>query len=82
MTTLNLTTLKADDARVEVSFTVGNGEVIKGSIENSFFQEFISAPNQQLSPARRQRIVAENAAWLTAEADRQLRMGHTQITIA
>lgn len=82
MTTLNLTTLKADDARVEVSFTVGNGQVVKGSIENSFFQEFVSSPAQQLSPARRQRIVEENATWLAAEADRQLRMGHTQITIA
>ncbi|MFZ2587339.1 MAG: hypothetical protein WAZ18_04375 [Alphaproteobacteria bacterium] len=82
MTRLNLAALNATDAHVEVSFTTGNGEIVKGSIENSFFDEFVAQPNQKLSAAKRQRILNDNVPFLIAEADRQLRLGHKHITIA
>lgn len=79
---LNLAALNADGASVEVTFTTGNGQVVKGSIENSFFEEFAPTPTHTLSPARRARIVQDNADWLANEAERQLRMGAQHVVIS
>lgn len=79
--TLDLRTLRADGGRVECTFVTAEGQTVKGAIEKSFFEEFLTQPQQVLSPVHTQRIVTDNTAYLTAEAERQLRMGHSNITI-
>lgn len=79
--TLDLRSLRADSGRVECTFVTAQGQAVKGAIEKSFFEEFLTQPKQVLSPVHTQRIVSDNAAYLAAEAERQLRMGHRNITI-
>lgn len=78
---LDLRSLQADGGRVECTFVTPDGKAVRGAIEKSFFDEFLTQPAQTLSPVRTQRIVAENEAYLVGEAERQLRMGHRNITI-
>lgn len=79
---LDISSLRADGARVEVSFTTPNGQQVKGAIEQSFFEDFMGQPNPQLTQAHKQRIVSDNEAWLATEAERQLELGYREITIA
>lgn len=79
---LDLSSLRADGGRVEVSFTAPNGKTVRGAIEQSFFEDFMGQPNPRLTPQHTQRIVADNQAWLAAEAERQLNLGYREITIA
>lgn len=78
---LDLKSLRADGARVECTFVTPEGRAVRGAIEKSFFEEFLTEPKQVLSPIRTQRIVSDNESYLSAEAERQLRMGHRNITI-
>lgn len=80
--TLDLRSLRADGAKVECSFVTREGRVVRGEIEKTFFEEFSTAPAQPLSPQRRQRIVADNAAYLAEQAEKQLRLGHRTVTIS
>lgn len=79
--TLDLRSLRADGGRVECTFVTAEGQAVQGAIEKSFFEEFLTQPKQVLSPVHTQRIVSDNAAYLASEAERQLRMGHRNITI-
>lgn len=81
LVTLDIRSLRADGGRVECTFVTAEGQVVQGAIEKSFFDEFATQPRQTLSPMHTQRIVADNAAYLASEAERQLRMGHRNITI-
>lgn len=78
---LDLTSLKPTAGRVECSFVTPQGTVVKGAIEESFFQDFLSQPTPKLSVIHQQRILADNQTWLVAEAERQLRLGHTSVII-
>jgi hypothetical protein len=79
--TLDLRSLRADGGRVECTFVTPDGQAVRGAIEKSFFEEFLTQPKQILSPMHTQRIVSDNAAYLAAEAERQLRLGHRNVTI-
>jgi hypothetical protein len=78
---LDLKSLRADGARVECTFVTGEGRLVRGEIEKSFFEEFATVPAQTLTPVKQQRIVADNAAYLAEQAERQLRLGHRTVTI-
>lgn len=71
---------QADGGRVECTVSTPSG-VVRGVIEESFFEDFMGQPKPQLTPVQRQRIVRENAEWFQTEADRQLRMGNRQVVI-
>lgn len=79
---LNLSSLKADGAKVELQFTTQDGAVVAGHIEQTFFEEFAGTPNVTLTPARKQRILEQNTDWLVAEAERQLMTGMNKVVIA
>jgi len=81
-TKLLLETLRqADGGVVECSVTAPDGTILKGSIEDSFFEEFQVGPNAALTPLKKARILQDNIAWLEAEAERQWRMGSRELVI-
>lgn len=75
---LLLETLRtATDGHVEVSVSTPQG-MVKGIIEESFFQEFSPAPTA-LSAARLTRIVADNTTYLEGEVAKQLALSPQQV---
>jgi len=82
MAKLLLETLRSvDGGKVECDVMTPDGAVVKGEIAASFFEDFMGAPEPALSPAKRTRIVRENAGYLEAEAERQWRQGHRALVI-
>lgn len=75
------TLMLVDGGRVECSVAAPDGTVVKGVIPESFFEEFQTAPNMQLSPQRRGRIIQDNLAYLEAKADLQWRAGSRELVI-
>lgn len=83
VTKLLLETIRqADSGTVTCVLQTDRGEV-RGTIEQSFFEEFFGAPapTQQVSTARAQRVLQDNQNWLEAEAERQLTLGAQEIVI-
>ena len=87
-TRLMLETLRqADDGHVECHVATPDGKVLKGVIEQSFFEEFMTAQPpvapamrdaqvaKRVDEARHQRIVRDNLTYLEKEFDKQWRMG-------
>lgn len=71
----------ADGGRVECSVATPDGTVVQGIIEQSFFDEFVGAPQQVLTPVKRGRIVQDNIDYLEGEAERLWREGRREIHI-
>jgi hypothetical protein len=71
----------ADGGKVECDVVTPDGTVTRSVIEQSFFDEFVGAPNQHLSPKQQTRIVNDNVEYLEAEVERQWRMGNRELVI-
>lgn len=81
-TKLLLETLRqADGGTVECAVTAPDGTILRGAIEESFFEEFQIGPNTLLSPVKKARILHDNIAYLEAEAERQWRLGNRELII-
>lgn len=71
----------ADGGKVECRVAAPDGTVLRGVIEESFFEEFVAAPGAPMTAVKKGRIVHDNLAYLEAEADKQWRMGSRELII-
>lgn len=79
---LLLDTVKlADGGRVECSVAAPDGSVVKGVIEQAFFEDFMGMPEPRLSLAQRGRIVQDNLDYFEREATRQWQLGNRDLII-
>lgn len=79
---LLLDTLRTvDGGKVVCEVLTPEGTVVRGSIEQSFFEDFMGVPQPQLSAQRQNRIVQENVHYLETEAARLLEMGFKEVVI-
>ena len=79
---LLLETLRlADGGKVVCEVMTAEGDLVKSMIEPSFFEEFVAAPNMQMSAQRQNRIVRENVSYLEHEAERLLGLGYKELVI-
>lgn len=77
-----LDTLKTvDGGKVVCEVLTPDGAVVRGSIEQSFFEDFMGVPEPRLSDERRTRIVQDNVDYLEAEARRLLQLGFKDVVI-
>ena len=81
-TKLLMDTLRlADGGRVECEIMAPDGTIVHGVIEQSFFQEFLTAPNEEIKPEKQGRIVKDNLAYLESVSDRLWREGNRELVI-
>jgi hypothetical protein len=79
---LLLDTLKTvDGGKVVCEVLTPEGTVVRGAIEQSFFEDFMGVPEPRLSDERKSRIVQENVAYLEGEATRLLHLGFKEVVI-
>lgn len=79
---LLLDTLRTvDGGKVVCEVLTPEGTVVRGSIEQSFFEDFMGSPQPDLSAQRQSRIVRENVDYLETEAARLLRLGFKEVVI-
>ena len=71
----------ADGGRVECQMMAPDGTILRGVIEQSFFQEFVTAPNEVIRPEKQGRIVQDNLAYLEEVGDRLWREGNQELVI-
>jgi hypothetical protein len=71
---------QADGGNVTCSVLTDDGR-ITGIIEKSFFDDFSTSPSDELTTAKKMRIVAENMSFIEGEAAKQLRLGHREVVI-
>ena len=70
-----------DGARVECSVAAPDGTLLKGVIRESFFEEFVTAPNMELSLQKRGRIIQDNLSYLQDRAEREWQAGSRELMI-
>lgn len=71
----------ADGGKVECRVTAPDGTVLRGVIEEAFFEDFMGEPKPVLSEAKRARIIHDNVAYFEKEAERQWQSGLRELVI-
>lgn len=72
----------ADGGKVEYSVSTPEGTILTGTIEESFFEEFMGIPQPNLKPERKVSIIRDNIPWLEAETERQFQQGNRRLVIS
>jgi hypothetical protein len=75
------TLMLVDGGKVECRVQAPDGTVIRGVIEENFFEDFMGAPKPVISPQQRGRIIQENLAYLEKRAEEEWNAGSRELVI-
>lgn len=71
----------ADDGKVECRVEAPDGSVVQGVIEQTFFEEFMTSPTDQIDGPRKGRIIQQNIEYLETQAERLWHAGSRELVI-